>query len=57
MLIKACFECKFHKIKQEEAQKSYCQKERCWSECSDCITLKALERFLNEECVAAELRI
>ncbi len=52
MLIKACFKCEFHEIKQgEEAQRSYCQKEYCWSEYSDCIAVKALERFLNEECV------
>lgn len=50
MLIKVCFKCEFHEIKQgEEAQRSYCQKEYCWSEYSDCITVKALERFLNEE--------
>ncbi len=52
MLIKACFKCEFHEIKQgEEAQRSYCQKEYCWSEYSDCLAVKALERFLNEECV------
>ncbi len=50
MLIKACFKCEFHEIKQgEEAQRSYCQKEYCWSEYSDCLAVKALERFLNEE--------
>ncbi len=50
MLIKACLKCKFHEIKQqEELQMSYCRKESCWAEYSDCITLKALERFLNEE--------
>jgi len=52
MLIKVCFKCEFHEIKQEEeAQRSYCQKEYCWSEYSDCLAVKALERFLNEECV------
>ena len=55
MLIKTCFECNFHKIKQdEEGERSFCRKEGCWSEHSDCIARKALERFLNEE---QELRI
>lgn len=50
MLIKACFQCQFHEIKkEEEAQKSYCRKESCWAEYSDCITQKAVERFLDEE--------
>ena len=50
MLIKACFECKFHKIKQDEGmQTSYCRKESCWARYSKCIELKAVERFLNEE--------
>jgi len=50
MLIKACFKCKFHEIKEgEEVGGSYCKKESCWSEYSDCITLKALEKFLKEE--------
>jgi hypothetical protein len=50
MLIKACLKCKFHEIKPgEEAQISFCRKEGCWSEHSDCIALKALQRFLNEE--------
>jgi hypothetical protein len=53
MLIKACFECKFHEIKQEEAQKSYCLKECCWSQYSRCITQKAVEKFLNEEYIVS----
>ncbi len=55
MLIRACFKCKFHKVKQcEEAPMSYCQKECCWARFSKCITTKAVERFLNEECVISE---
>jgi hypothetical protein len=55
MIFKACSHCKFHDIRQEEeTQNSYCRKEGCWSENSDCIALKALERFLKEE---QELRI
>ena len=50
MIIKVCFDCKFHDIRrEEEMQNSYCRKENCWSEYSDCITEKALKLFLNEE--------
>ena len=49
MLIKACFLCTYHKIRAEEEQRSYCQKEYCWSEYSDCMSLKALEHFLREQ--------
>jgi hypothetical protein len=50
MLIKTCFSCNFHQIKKdEEEDKSYCKKENCWSAYSDCISLKALNRFLSEE--------
>lgn len=58
MLIKACFDCKFHEWRQEEdTQMSYCKKECCWSQYSDCITLKALERFLNEECASPNTQL
>lgn len=48
--IKACLQCQFHEIRQEEeAERSYCRKENCWSEYSDCIARNALERFSNKE--------
>jgi hypothetical protein len=51
MLIKTCFSCTFHKVKEdEEMQASFCRKEGCWSAHTDCITQKAVERFLIEEC-------
>jgi len=51
MLIKTCFDCKYHKAKaDEDMQKSYCRKECCWSVLTNCITQKAVERFLIEEC-------
>jgi hypothetical protein len=51
MIIKSCLECKFHKIRSEdEDQSSYCSKESCWAVYTNCITQKALERFLKEEC-------
>ena len=51
MIIKTCSQCQFHEVKEEEEkQMSYCRKENCWAELTDCITKKAVERFLNEEC-------
>jgi hypothetical protein len=56
MLIRTCFACKFHRIKkEEETQMSHCSKENCWSAYSDCITLKALDRFLKDESQAASM--
>jgi hypothetical protein len=52
MIIKACFLCKYHKIKVEEEQRSYCQKEYCWAEYSDCMTIMALKHFLREQGVS-----
>ncbi|MBM4145951.1 MAG: hypothetical protein FJ240_06725 [Nitrospira sp.] len=52
MLIKACFSCTFHKIKADEGQRSYCQKEYCWAEYSDCMTIMALKHFLREQGVS-----
>jgi hypothetical protein len=52
MVIKACLVCKYHKIRDEEDQRSYCRKEYCWSEFSDCMTIKALEYFLREQNVS-----
>ena len=51
MIIKSCFQCEFHKVKQEEReQMSYCQKENCWSRFSKCVAKKALYMFLEREC-------
>jgi hypothetical protein len=51
MIIKSCFQCEFHKVKQEEReQMSYCQKENCWSRFSKCVAKKALSMFLEREC-------
>jgi hypothetical protein len=50
MLIRTCFKCEFHGIREFEGTgKSYCKKEGCWAEFSDCIIKKAIERFLKEE--------
>ena len=50
MLIKSCFQCKFHQIKQGEKEKiSYCARENCWSRYSKCVANKALDRFLEQE--------
>lgn len=50
MLIKTCFPCKYHEIKQDEDEKNtYCRKENCWSRYSKCIAIKALDRYLEQE--------
>jgi hypothetical protein len=50
MLIKSCFDCKFHEIRQEGKEKiSYCARENCYSRYSKCIADKALNRFLEQE--------
>ncbi len=55
MVIKSCFECKFHEIKQgEKEQMSYCRRENCYSQYSKCVDKKALDRFLNEESSVCE---
>jgi hypothetical protein len=55
MLIKTCFQCKSHEVRQnEEERMSYCRKENCWSIYSHCMSKKALDRFLAEECVCSE---
>ena len=51
MLIKSCFLCKYHEIKQvEKEQMSRCRRENCWSQYSKCVSIKALNRFLEQEC-------
>jgi len=50
VLIKSCFECEFHLIKKEEnEERSHCQKENCWSRFSKCVLKKALDQFLANE--------
>ena len=50
MLLKSCFNCKYHEIKQEgQEQISRCLKENCYAQYSKCIANKALDRFLEQE--------
>jgi hypothetical protein len=50
MLIKSCFNCKYHEAKQDgKEEASYCRRENCWSRYSKCVLAKALEKFLAEE--------
>ena len=55
MLIKSCLSCKHHTLKLEgKEQTSHCVRENCWSRYSKCITMKALEKFLEEESLQPE---
>jgi hypothetical protein len=52
MIIKACHKCQYHIITYYENGKeeiSFCRKENCFSEFTNCIARKALERFLYQE--------
>lgn len=50
MVIKSCFNCEFHTVKEsEEGLKSHCGKGNCWSEFSKCVVEKALKQFLEQE--------
>lgn len=57
MIIKSCINCRFHEVREEEENKmSYCKKECCWAQYSDCIIQKALDRFLKEESQSPALK-
>ena len=50
MLIKSCFDCKYHEIRQEALEKiSRCARENCYAQYSKCIAGKALHTFLERE--------
>lgn len=49
MILGHCFGCKFHKIKGEKKpETSFCEKENCFSQNSDCVLAKALEEYLKK---------
>ena len=50
MLIRSCFQCKFHEVKEVNSEKiSGCGRENCYSRFSKCIANKALNRYLEQE--------
>jgi hypothetical protein len=50
MLIRSCFQCKFHEIKEVNSERvSRCVRENCYSRYSKCIANKALDRYLEQE--------
>jgi hypothetical protein len=50
MVMRSCFHCEFHEVKQEEnEQMSHCQKDNCWSRFSKCVANKALSRYLEQK--------
>ena len=44
MILECCLECEFHKVDKE----SYCSRENCFSENTDCVLTQALDKFLEE---------
>ena len=51
MVLKYCFSCKFHQVKPEAEEYSYCARENCYSVFSKCISRQALSCFLEQEVV------
>jgi hypothetical protein len=52
MLLRSCIPCPSHDTREEEGvRRSHCRKENCWARYSKCVTLKALNRFLDEDSV------
>jgi hypothetical protein len=50
MILKGCISCQFHNVKVEEGEKmSHCSKENCWARFSKCVSLKALDKYLETE--------
>ena len=50
MIVNSCFSCTFHQIMREEREMmSFCQKEDCWAEFSECEMRKAFNRSLIQE--------
>jgi hypothetical protein len=37
-------------MNEDDGRSSYCGKEGCWAVYTNCVTQKAVERFLIEEC-------
>jgi hypothetical protein len=53
MLIKSCLNCKYQEIRKEgDVEMSRCRRENCWSRYSKCISSKALDSFLEKECMS-----
>ena len=44
-ILECCLECEHHEIFHDV---SYCSRENCYSEMSDCVLAQALKKFLEE---------
>lgn len=50
MILRYCFYCRFHSIKEMDGQRwSHCSKENLWSKYTKCVMQTALESFLQRE--------
>jgi len=49
MVIKSCIRCQFHEMKEnEKVEVSYCRRENCYSRFSKCVSIKALQWYLEQ---------
>ena len=46
MILGTCAKCDDHEVRSD---RSYCMKEKCYSEISKCITIEALKLFLKQD--------
>jgi len=49
MIIKTCIGCRYHSVKKEDTEKSYCGKEVLWSIYTKCIKRTALDILVKSE--------
>jgi hypothetical protein len=48
-ILKCCLECEFHEFKESiRKELSYCRNENCFSENTDCVLNKSLDKFLED---------
>jgi len=53
MLLRSCFICDHHEIRvEDQIRQSFCRKENCWSRYSKCVARRAIQRFLEEDCLS-----
>ncbi len=57
MILRSCLKCEFHEVREtEEGKMSHCTKENCWARYSKCVSIRALDRFLDQERLDATRR-
>ena len=47
-LLECCLDCEHHEAIETEDIVSYCSREKCYSELTDCVGMQALDDFLEK---------